>query len=175
VLGTKVKFASFVLMAAVIYYALTSYLLIETFGNMPGMTWFQESLGRLAGARIWAHLVHALALFLAAIPCALLLSIACRPKAVLAAAIAGALTACLGLSESFLFLRGNLYIPSVVHIVIDSIKFVLILMLVTWSATKLPSNYAMQRSARVVTPLAGTASGSQRFRSASGAPTARRR
>ena len=37
------------------------------------------------------------------------------------------------------------------------------------------SNYAMQRSARVITPLAETASGFQKFRSASGAPTARRR
>ena len=36
-------------------------------------------------------------------------------------------------------------------------------------------NYAMQRSARVFTPLAGITSGSPRFRSASGAPTARRR
>jgi len=40
--------------------------------------------------------------------------------------------------------------------------------------TMLP-NYAMQQSALVVTPLAGTASGSYRFRSASGAPTVRRR
>ncbi len=36
-------------------------------------------------------------------------------------------------------------------------------------------NYAMQRSSRVVTPLAGTASGTQRLWPASGAPTARRR
>jgi hypothetical protein len=36
-------------------------------------------------------------------------------------------------------------------------------------------NYAMQRSSRVGTPLAGTASGSHRFHSASSAPTARRR
>ena len=37
------------------------------------------------------------------------------------------------------------------------------------------SNYAMQRSSRVVTLLAETASGIHRFSSASGAPTARRR
>jgi len=36
-------------------------------------------------------------------------------------------------------------------------------------------NYAMQRSPLVVTPLAGPASDTQKFRSASGAPTARRR
>ena len=36
-------------------------------------------------------------------------------------------------------------------------------------------NNAMQRSALVVTPLAGNASSSERFRPASGAPTARRR
>jgi hypothetical protein len=36
-------------------------------------------------------------------------------------------------------------------------------------------NYAMQRSSRVVTPLAGTSAGDDRLRSASGAPTARRR
>jgi hypothetical protein len=37
------------------------------------------------------------------------------------------------------------------------------------------SNYAMQRSALDVTPLARTASGSHRLDSASSAPTARRR
>jgi len=42
-------------------------------------------------------------------------------------------------------------------------------------AGKLPSNYAMQRSSRVGTPLAGTGSGAAGHRSASGAPTARRR
>jgi hypothetical protein len=59
--------------------------------------------------------------------------------------------------------------------VVDGIKFVLLLVLVTWLVTKLPSNYAMQRSSRVGTPLAGTGTGADRFRSASGAPTARRR
>jgi hypothetical protein len=39
----------------------------------------------------------------------------------------------------------------------------------------LPPNYAMQRSSRVGTPLAGTSSGADRLQSASGAPTARRR
>jgi len=38
-----------------------------------------------------------------------------------------------------------------------------------------PPNYAMQWSSRVGTPLAGTGSGADRWRSASGAPTARRR
>jgi hypothetical protein len=37
------------------------------------------------------------------------------------------------------------------------------------------SNYAMQRSSQVVTPLAGNESGSQAIQPASGAPTARRR
>jgi hypothetical protein len=36
-------------------------------------------------------------------------------------------------------------------------------------------NYAMQRSSRVVTPLAGTGRAAYRIQSASGAPTARRR
>jgi len=49
----------------------------------------------------------------------------------------------------------------------------------TWesemSASFLLPNYAMQRSALVVTPLAETASGFHRFGLASGAPTARRR
>jgi hypothetical protein len=36
-------------------------------------------------------------------------------------------------------------------------------------------NYATQRSSRVGTPLAGTGSGADSERSASGAPTARRR
>jgi hypothetical protein len=38
-----------------------------------------------------------------------------------------------------------------------------------------PPNYAMQRSSRVVTPLAGTASGSHKYSPASGTLTARRR
>ncbi len=37
------------------------------------------------------------------------------------------------------------------------------------------SNYAMQRSVLVVTPLAGTAGGAPWFRQANGAPTARHR
>jgi hypothetical protein len=37
------------------------------------------------------------------------------------------------------------------------------------------SNYAMQRSSRVGTPLAGTGAGEDRLQSASGAPSARRR
>jgi hypothetical protein len=37
------------------------------------------------------------------------------------------------------------------------------------------SNYAMQRSSRVGTPLAKTASGDAEVAAASGAPTARRR
>jgi len=36
-------------------------------------------------------------------------------------------------------------------------------------------NYAMQRSSRVGTPLAGTGAGADRLRSASDAPSARRR
>jgi hypothetical protein len=36
-------------------------------------------------------------------------------------------------------------------------------------------NYAMQRSSRVGTPLAGTGVGEDKWRSASGAPSARRR
>jgi len=36
-------------------------------------------------------------------------------------------------------------------------------------------NYAMQRSALVGTPLAGTGPGEDKLQSASGAPTARRR
>jgi hypothetical protein len=43
------------------------------------------------------------------------------------------------------------------------------------SGEQAPPNHAMQRSALVVTPLAGTASGSHRLSPASGAPTARRR
>ena len=39
----------------------------------------------------------------------------------------------------------------------------------------LTPNYAMQRSSRVVTPLAGTGSGADWLPSASSAPTARRR
>jgi hypothetical protein len=42
-------------------------------------------------------------------------------------------------------------------------------------AEQAPPNNAMQRSSRVGTPLAGTGTGADRLRSASGAPSARRR
>jgi hypothetical protein len=120
--------------------------------------------------------MHALALLIAGIPSALLLSFTRRDQPNLFAVIAGALTAVASLNPNILFYRGNLY-PDVqiAHITIDSVKFVLILLLLTWLAGRLPSNYAMQRSSRVRTPLARASSGDSEVRSASGAPTARRR
>ena len=162
----RAKYALVVLVAAAAYYVLTFFMIMQVFGNVPGLEWMQDTFGRLAGARIWAHSVHALALLVAGIPSALLSSLTCRPRAVVVAAIAGTLTAAAGLSPNFLFHSGTLYGFPIFHIIIDSMMFVVILMLLTWIATKLPSNNAMQRSALVVTPLATNARG---------APTARRR
>jgi hypothetical protein len=171
-----VKSLFIILVAAISYYTLAFLASGQLFGTVPGLDWMQSSFGRMAGARIWAHSVHALALLIAGIPSALLLSFTRRDQANLFAAITGVLTAVASLNPNILFYRGHLY-PDVqiAHITIDSIKFVLILLLLTWLAGKLPSNYAMQRSSHVGTPLARAASGDSKVRSASGAPTARRR
>src|SRR5687767_13989660 len=128
----RAKYVLVAVLAAAAYYVLTFYMLMQVFGNIPGLEWMQQSFGRLAGARIWAHLVHALALLLAGVPSALLLAMTCRPRAVVVAAIAGTLTAVAGLNPSLLFYRGHLYELQVTHMAIDSVKFVVILMLLTW-------------------------------------------
>jgi len=177
VLFAKARYFAVVLLAAALYFVLVYYLNGWIWGVAPGLDAFKSSLGRLAGTRVWAHSVHALALLFAAIPSALLLARFGRPHALLAAAMTGLITVVASLSPTFLnsFLRNLLDATSYAHMAVDSVKFVAILVLLTWLAGKLPSNYAMQRSSRVGTPLAGTGSGAAGHRSASGAPTARRR
>lgn len=176
-LSAKARYLVVVLLAAAMYFALVYYFNGWIWGVAPGLDSFKSSFGRLAGSRMWAHSVHAVALLLSAIPSALLLARFGRPHALLCAAIAGLLTVVVSLAPTFMnsFVRNLLDATSYAHMAVDSVKFVAILMLLTWLAGKLPSNYAMQRSAAVVTPLAGTASGIQSAGTASGAPTARRR
>jgi hypothetical protein len=176
-LGSYVKFALAVGAVTAIYFALATFAVDYAFGVAPGFHWAMESFGRLAGSRIWAHSVHAVAVLAAAIPSALLLWIGGRPHAVKLAALAGVLTAVVCFLPSYIHPDVRPYIDTEFHVtvVIDSLKMVLILVLLTWLFSRLPSNYAMQRSSRVVTPLAGAVSGSDRLGSASGASTARRR
>jgi hypothetical protein len=63
-----------------------------------------------------------------------------------------------------------------VHHAVPHVYFAfMVIMLRRRDQAGMTSNYAMQRSSRVGTPLAGTGPGADRLRSASGAPTARRR
>lgn len=168
------KYPLVALLAAAVYYALTFFMLMQVFGSIPGLATMQHLFGSLAGARIWAHSLHAFALLVSGIPSALLVAYTCRPRAVSVSAVAGLMTAIAGLNPALLNYLAFTSAPFV-HAAIDGVKFVAILMLLTWLAGKLPSNYAMPRSSRVVTPLVESASRIQTHRPASGAPTARRR
>ena len=176
-LNVKVKYALVTLVATGLYFSLTYFLQSPAFGYLPRFTWIQENFGRLAEARIWAHSAHGLALLIAAIPSAIVIALGGRPRALGIAAAAGVLTAVVAFAPTFLTESVRPYLDTTMigHMAVDGFKFVFILMFVTWLIAKLPSNYAMQRSSRVGTPLAGTASSTHRFSSASGAPTARRR
>ncbi len=172
-----VKLVLVVVIAGAIYFGLLYLSVNYAFGAAPGLVWVKESFGRLWGSRIWSHSVHAIGVLAAAIPSALVLYVFGRPHALKLAAVTGIVTAIAVFLPSFLHPAVRPYLDSGFYLVvgIDSVKMVLILVLVTWLLNKLPSNHAMQRSARVGTPLAGTASSSDRLESASGAPTARRR
>jgi hypothetical protein len=150
------KFISVVSLAGFIYLELAIYLVEYGFGIAPGYEWMQTTFGRLAGSRIWAHLVHAFALLVAAIPSAGILLIAFRPRAIASAAVTGALTAVAAFLPSLLHANSVSYLnnTSLVHIGVDSLKMMLILMLLTWLLTRLLSNNATQRSALIITPLA---------------------
>ena len=147
-LSAKASYSAVVLLAAVIYYVLVYYTNGWIWGVAPGYEAFQASLGRLAGTRVWMHSVHAVALLLAAVPSALLLSRFCRPHAVLCAAIVGAITVIVAFAPTLLGSGSQLGATHLAHMGVDSAKFVLIPVLQTWLANKLPSNHAMQRSSR---------------------------
>jgi hypothetical protein len=152
-LPAKARYLAVVLLAAAVYFILVYCLNGWIWGVAPGREALQSSLGRLAGARVWAHFVHAVALLLAAVPSALLLSWFCRPYAVHSATIAGAITVVASFAPTFLepSVRSILDTTILTHMTIDSIKFVVILALLTWLANKLPSKNATQRLSRVGT------------------------
>ena len=153
-LHIRAKHAVITLVAAVLYFVLTYYLQGPAFVHVPRFTWIQENFGNLAEARIWAHSAHGLALLLAAIPGAIVISVADVPQPVRAAAVAGALTALAGFAPTLLTesVRPYLDATTLGHMAVDAIKFVLLMMFVTWIFTKLPSNHAMRRSSHVGTP-----------------------
>jgi hypothetical protein len=163
--------------AAILYLALATYLVGVGFGIAPGLEFLEATLGRVGGSRVWAHTVHALALFISGVPSAVILSFAMHPRAVTFAAVTGVITAIVAVANTILRpdLLALLEPWDYFSVGIDSLKAVLILMLLTWLLSKLPSNYAMQRSSRTGTPLARTGGAEETLRSASGAPVARRR
>jgi len=172
-----VKIVLVVGLAAFLYLAFASFLVGYSFAVAPGLEFLEVTFGRLWGSRLWAHSVHALAMLVSGIPSAAILSIAMRPHTVAFAALTGFIAAVVALTDPLLRTGALALLDSAdyVHMGIDSLKGILILMLLTWLLTKLPSNYAMQRSSRVVTPLAGSGVAEDSLGSASGAPTARRR
>ena len=176
-LGHYAKIVLTVGIASFLYLALATFLVGYSFGIVPGLEVMEAIFGRPAGSRLWAHSVHALALVVSGIPSAAILGLALRSHPVAYAALTGVIAAVAALADTLLRADVLAYLDSTDYLSmgIDGTKTVMILVLLTWLLGKLPSNNAMQRSARVVTPLAGTASGSSQVRSASGAPTARRR
>ena len=93
-------------------------------------------------------IVHAAAVLVAAIPSALLLGIFGRPHALRLAALTGVLVAAASFIPSFLHpaVRRHLNTAFYVMAGIDSLKMVLILVLLTWLVGKLPSNNAFELS-----------------------------
>ena len=174
-LRVGVRYAAVTLLAAGLYFVLAPNLMGLSFVHLPRFTWVQETFGSSAGFYLWAHAAHGIALLVAALPSAVISSLAGRPRVIFIAAVAGCLTAWFGLAAPLLDNLPHVQATSIVSMVIDGIKFVLLLVLVTWLVTKLPPNYTMQRSSRVGTPLAGTSADADRLRSASDAPSARHR
>lgn len=131
-----------------IYYLLAYFTVGSFFGAAPGFEWLTEAFGALAGTRIWSHSVHAVAVLVAAIPSAFLLGIVGRPHALRLAALTGLLVAAAAFVPSFLHPDVRPYLDTVFYVTagIDSLKMVLILMLLTWLVGKLPSNNAFEPS-----------------------------
>jgi len=121
-------------LAAAIYYGLAYMFNGWIWAAIPGLDTFQNWFGHLVGLLVWAHLVHGLALLVAALPSAWLLAWLCRPRAAYCAAVAGAITVAGSFTPTLLNsqVRGLLDATAFVHMAIDSIRFVGLLMLVTW-------------------------------------------
>jgi len=97
------KIAPVVLLAAASYLFLAIQLVNYGFGNAPGFEFFMKAnFGPLAGGRVWTHLVYTAALAVAALPSAIILALALRPRAVTFAAVSGAIAAIAGIVPTFL-------------------------------------------------------------------------
>ena len=163
------KFIVAVTLAGAIYFLAAVYLVNYTFGVAPGLGWLQGTFGQLAGTRIWAYSVHALGLVVAALPAALLLHLVLGLSAVRSAFWAGSAAAIGALVPTFLNpeIRERLAGADFMIMGVDSLTMVAILVLLTWLLSKLPSNYALERS---MTGSSERAAGAQKII----APTARR-
>jgi hypothetical protein len=89
------------------------------------------------------HSVHAVALLLAALPVALIISWLCRPHALLCAAVAGAIAVIAGFAPILVNSASQLSATTLIHMGVDSFKIIGTPVLLTWLANKLPPNYAM--------------------------------
>jgi hypothetical protein len=136
--------------AGVIYFVLAYFAVGYFFGAAPGFEWSMEAFGRLVGARVWSHSVHAVALLVAAIPSALILGVLGRPNALSLAAATGVLVAAASFAPSFLHPGVRPHLDAVAYVTagVDSLKTVLILILLTWMVGKLTSNNACMDSPR---------------------------
>jgi hypothetical protein len=136
------KIAPVVLLAAAIYLFLAIQLVNYGFGNAPGFEFMKANFGPLAGGRVWTHLVYASALAVAALPSAIILALALRPRAVTFAAVSGVIAAIAGIVPTFLHpnVLALLDAPDFVRMGTDSLIMTLILVLLTWLLAKLPSN-----------------------------------
>lgn len=157
-----------VVLAAAIYFVVAVYLVNYSFGVAPGLELLQGTFGPLGGTRIWAHLVHALGLVVAALPAALLLHFALGHDAVRSSLVAGSAAAIGAIVPTFLNaeMRGRLDSTDFMTMGIDSLTMVAILMLLTWLLSK-PRYYALERS---VTDFSERAAGAR----SDCAPAARR-
>lgn len=137
-----------VILASVVYLAVALVTIDLAFGAMPSLEWTQNTFGKLAGTRIWSQSAHASGVLLAAIPTAALLRMANRTRAVRLAAWTGVLTSTAALVPSFLHPGVRPYIDTSFYVIagIDSLKIILILLLVTWILTRAPIGGAMQRT-----------------------------
>jgi len=148
VLRHYVKAALIAVVAGTMYFALAYFTVGSFFGWAPGFEWSQETFGPLAGTRVWSHSVHAAAVLVAAMPSALVLGILGGPHALRLAALTGVLVAAALFVPSLLHPEVRLYLDAADYVIagIDSLKMVLILMLLTWLVGKLPSDNVFEPS-----------------------------
>jgi hypothetical protein len=88
-LRVGVRYVAVTLVAAGLYFLLAPNLMGVTFVHLPRFTWVQETFGKAASFYLWAHTAQGLALLVAAIPSAVIISLAGRPRPIAIAAAAG--------------------------------------------------------------------------------------